>query len=162
MRTTHTYRYFVISFLFMSLIAFTMNGQEGDGMRRIHAAKMAYITDRLSLTADQSAKFMPIYNEYEKEIRQVRRSFIDKYGRTNPVNSDDSTSQQYIDDRLDAQEKVIAIKRRYNDRFLSIITPQQLALLYKAETEFNDLLKKRLQQGGNNRRGGKRHGDWDR
>ena len=116
----------------------------GQGMKRIHAAKMAYITDRIRLTPKQSADFIPLYNEYEKEVRNTRISFMGKYKGTHPDEADDATSRKYVDDNLDYQQAVIDLKRKYNDRFLSIITPQQLAELYIAEREFKHMLLKRL------------------
>ena len=128
--------------------------QQGQGLARIHAAKIAYITDRLQLSTNQSSVFIPVYNEYEQEIRQTRQAFRRKYKDVNPDEASDAVSMQYIDDNLDYQQQVIEIKRRYNDRFLKIISPQQLADLYKAEREFKQMLMQRLKQrnGGGGRR----------
>jgi len=128
--------------------------QQGQGLARIHAAKIAYITDRLQLSTNQSSAFIPVYNEYEQEIRQTRQAFRRKYKDVNPDEASDAVSMQYIDDNLDYQQQVIEIKRRYNDRFLKIISPQQLADLYKAEREFKQMLMQRLKQrnGGGGRR----------
>ena len=51
-------------------------------MERIHAAKMAYITDKLQLTVEQSGAFIPLYNQYEKEIKATRQDFRQKYKNT--------------------------------------------------------------------------------
>ena len=117
-------------------------GQEG--MVRIHAAKMAYITDRLRLTSDQSANFVPLYNEYEREVRATRQSYLGKYKNNHMQDTNDEASIKFIDDNLDYQQAIIDLKRKYNDRFLKIISPAQLAELYKAEREFRQLLLKRL------------------
>ena len=125
-------------------------GRPMERMGRIHAAKMAYITDRLHLSSEQSGNFVPLYNEYENELRGIRQSFAKKYKGNRPDDADDATARQYIDDDLDYQQQVIELKRRYNDRFLKVISPQQLSDLYKAEREFRQMLMKRLEQ----RRGG--------
>ncbi len=127
-----------------------VNAQQGHNMARIHAAKIAYITDRLHLSYNQSGNFIPLYNEYDSEIRDTRQSFFGKYKNMNPGNADDATSRQMIDDNLDYQQAVIAIKRKYNDRFLKVLSPQQLAELPAAEREFKQILMQRLKQ----RRGG--------
>lgn len=130
-------------------------GQEA--MVRIHAAKMAYITDRLRLTSDQSANFVPLYNEYEREVRATRQSFLGKYKNNHMQDPNDEASMKFIDDNLDYQQAIIDLKRKYNDRFLKIISPTQLAELYKAEREFRQLLLKRLSgaQGGPQGPGGR-------
>ncbi len=117
-------------------------GQEG--MVRIHAAKMAYISDRLRLTSEQSANFVPLYNEYEREVRSTRQSFLGKYKNNHMHDPNDEASMKFVDDNLYYQQAVIDLKRRYNDRFLRVISPSQLAELYKAEREFRQLLLKRL------------------
>jgi len=128
--------------------------QHGQYMEQIHAAKMVYITDRLHLTSDQSMRFVPLYNTYEQEIRTTRQ----KYRLNSPSDTDDATARQAVDDNLDYQQDVIGIKRKYNDQFLKIISPTQLADMYKAEREFKQLLMKRLEQrrNGGGARGGRR------
>ena len=147
---------FFVFGLFISVIA----QQQRRPVERIHAAKMAYITDRLHLTVDQSGHFIPLYNEYELEIRETRKSFMQKYKGMNPDEVDDTTSRHYIDDNLDYQEKAIAIKRKYKDRFLAIISPQQVADLYVAEREFRQMLMHQMDKRRNNMGG--RGGDWGR
>ena len=134
-----------LNILLIILIASgTAQAQRGQGLARIHAAKMAYISDRLRLTQEQSSNFIPVYNEYEKEVRSTRLSFLGKYKGTHPDDADDATSRKYIDDNLDYQQAIIDLKRKYNDRFLRTISPQQLADLYNAEREFRQILMKRL------------------
>ena len=125
----------------------------GQGMERIHAAKMAYITDRLRLTSDQMINFVPVYNEYDREIRETRNSFLKKYKEKDFKNADDASARQFVDDNLDYQQQVIQIKRRYNERFLKVISSQQLAELSQAEREFRQLLMERIKdrQNGNRR-----------
>jgi len=135
---------FAISIIFIA--ATLSSAQQGQGMARIHAAKMAYIADRLHLSSNQAATFTPLYNQYENELRSTRQFFFKKYKGTNPDQADNATSRQWIDDNLDYQQQVIELKRRYNDRFLQVISPQQLSDLYKAEREFNQMLMQRLRQ----------------
>lgn len=145
--------------LFILMVATTGYSQRGgggrrEGMERIHAAKMAYITDRLNLTSDQSVGFVPLYKEYEAEMKANRKYFLQKYKGMDLDSADDATSMQYIDDNLDYQQKVIEIKRKYNDRFLKVISPQQITELNKAEREFKQILMKRLNERREQRRGG--------
>ena len=151
----------LVSFLLLTLLFTAAFGQRGQGgpqrreaMERIHAAKMAYITDRLNLSSEQSASFIPLYKEYEDEMRYTRKSFMQKYKGMDIDAADDATAMQYVDDNLDFQQKAIEIKRKYNDKFLKVISPQQITELHTAEREFKQLLMKRLQERRNQRRGG--------
>ena len=138
---------FIKTIIFVLISATFAHAQQGQGMARIHAAKMAYITDRLRLSPEQSSNFIPLYNEYEHEVRGIRQSFMGKYRGAHPQDTDDISARRYIDDNLDYQQAVIDLKRRYNDRFLKVISSRQLADLYNAEREFRQILLRRLNHG---------------
>ncbi|MBA3828765.1 MAG: hypothetical protein H0X33_07495 [Taibaiella sp.] len=115
-------------------------------IERIHAIKVAYITDKLHFTSEQSAKFWPVYGKYEEDIKATRKQFFQKYKNTNPDQADDNTSRQFIEDNLDYQQEVLNTRRRYNDEFQKVLSPQQVADLYKSEREFNLLLIQQLKK----------------
>ena len=63
-------------------MAFSAQAQPGKRMERIHAIKVAYLTDKLQLTSEQSEKFWPIYNRYEEErFATVSYTHLDVYKR---------------------------------------------------------------------------------
>lgn len=146
------FNFFIVLFMIPAVTIAQPGGHPGPGMKRIHAAKMAYITDRMHLTSTQSPNFIPLYNEYEQELRTIRQSFFKKYKRADNKEQDNMAARQFVEDDLDYQQQVIALKRKYNDNFLKVISPQQLADLYTAEREFRQLLMQQLKQ----RRGGGR------
>jgi hypothetical protein len=121
-------------------------GMRKENMARIHAAKMAYITDRIQLSTSQSAEFIPLYNEYERELRDIRQSYLKKYKGMDMMDANDATARDFVDDNLDYQQEVLTLKRKYKDRFLKVISAQQVATLQKAEQEFRQGLKKRLEE----------------
>jgi len=119
--------------------------QANPKQQRIHAAKMAYMVDRLQLTPEQSAAFVPVYNNYERDFRAVRAPFIKKYKLNEQEEEQQNmTVRQYVEDDLDYQQQVIELKRSYNERFLKVISSRQLADMYIAEREFKQVLVKRL------------------
>jgi DNA primase large subunit len=120
-------------------------GSPGQRAERIQAIKVGYLTDRLQLSASQAATFWPVYNEYERELREARKAFRQKYG-DGGANESDAEAGRFIEDNLDFQEQAIDIKRKYKDRFLKIISAQQLASLYEAERDFKKLLLEQLRQ----------------
>ena len=125
------------------------DNEDGPTMQRIHAAKMAYITDRLQLTADQAVAFTPLYNEYEKEHMAIRKSFRQKYMDAHPDAGMDKEARKHaIDDDLDYQQQIIELKRKYSDRFAKAIAPKHVSDLYQAEREFKQKLMQKLNNGG--------------
>jgi hypothetical protein len=132
------------------LLSFGMtSAQDGNNKERIHAIKVGFITEKIQLTTDQAAKFWPVYNRYEDERGTLRRNFYAKYPRDKQ--QDQQSSMQYVDDNLAYQEQQVALKRKYKDEFLKIISAQQLAQLYQAEREFKKMLVDQLKD----KRGGK-------
>lgn len=126
------------------LFAFNAHGQHGKALKRVHAAQISYITDRMSLTREQSAAFLPVYSEYEQERRSIRRSYR---AESKALQSEDGEeARQYIENNLDYQEDIITLKRKYNKRFLEVISPGQLKDMYEAEREFRAMLIKRIKQ----------------
>ena len=133
----------------VSILLFTLGlqAQQMPGRRaeRIHAIKVGYLTDRLQLTSSEAAAFWPVYNDYEVELRDARKAFRQKYRNGNAGESD-AEAGQFIEDNLDFQEQALGINRKYKDRFLKIISPQQLANLYEAERDFKKLLLQQLRE----------------
>jgi hypothetical protein len=133
----------VIVLLFTGTLAMAQGGQH---MQQIHAAKIAYITDRIHLTPEQSANFIPLYNSYEKDLRTVRQSFFKKCKDCDGDRRKEMANRRFLEDDLDYQQQVIELKRKYNDSFLKTISPEQLGDLYMAEREFRQILMQRLKQ----------------
>ncbi|MBL7693009.1 MAG: hypothetical protein JNM41_15555 [Flavipsychrobacter sp.] len=138
----------IIKCVFLLLMAATtVYGRQGRPAQRIHAAKVAYITDRLRLTEEQSARFMPVFREYEKDRVALRMPYLKKYKlEANEEGEDRMAARQYLEADLDYQQDVIALKRRYNERFASVLDPKQVADVYVAEREFRLILLQRLKQ----------------
>lgn len=145
----------VINCLLLILLAtgavYAKQGERG-GKQRIHAAKMAYIADRLKLQQEQSAKFVPIYNDYEQELRTIRKKYYKKYHVKDDKDgqkqekADKLNTRYKVEEDLDYQQDVIVLKRKYNDRFLTVLSSEQLSELHVAEREFRQLLVQKLKQ----------------
>ena len=66
--------------IILLLSSITVWGQDKKQAKRsanekLEAARIALITDRLSLTPEQAQVFWPVYNQYAEERRQVQRQF---------------------------------------------------------------------------------------
>lgn len=141
----------VIGLLIAILLSIGVQAQpmgRGERMRangeRVHAVKVAYLTDRLHLSSAQAADFWPVYDDYEAEMRDTRKAFREKY--RNGAGQSEEEAGRFIEANLDFQEQALAIKRKYKDRMLKVISPQQLATLYEAEGDFKKLLLQRLRE----------------
>ena len=112
---------------------------------RVRALRTAYITDRINLSSSQAERFWPIYNAYEAELRTTRQSFLKQYRGQNRHRSE-AEARRFVDDNLDYQEALVALKRKYQDDYLKVISANQLADLYAAEREFRQILIQKLRE----------------
>lgn len=125
------------------LMVVAVQAQPGRHMERIHAIKVAYLTDKLKLTSEESARFWPVYNRFEDERRELLSKYR-KEKRTTGVNDDDA--MRSIDDDMEMQQKMLDLRKKYNDEFLKVITPQQLATLIESEKEFKKLILQQIKE----------------
>lgn len=122
--------------LFLSFT--TVSSAQSSGSDQIHSIKIGLITNKMKLSPDQSAKFWPVYNQYESELRSINRS------RKNITQNKGMDAHEIIDERQRLDEKALQVKNKYRSEFLNIITPQQLNKMYEAEAEFKEILLKRV------------------
>jgi Spy/CpxP family protein refolding chaperone len=134
----------------LTLTAHAAGAQNDPGGRqRIESAKIGMITNRLNLTPDQAPQFWAIYNEYNGKKQELNR-------RVRQLNNDPSRSSLNNDQLMNGLREVNATKQKladlddeYMSRFLKVISPAQLAELYKTEQVFNKMLLQKL-NGQNN------------
>jgi len=151
----------ILCIVVFSIFAISVQAQpqRKEKFERIHAAKVAYMTDRLGLTTNQAERFWPVFNEYESERMAIRRKYYPnsnegeqgkKHGNLDKT-EEDGMYMQSIEDNLDLQQAQLDLKRKYNNEFLQILSAQQVSMLYKAEKEFRQLLIQKLRE----KRGGR-------
>lgn len=114
------------------------------GMHKIESIKSDYLSKSLNLTADESDKFWPLYTQYQKELTAVMHQ-----KRQNMLNSQ-KNPQDIVNDNLDFDSKILAIKRHYNDEFSKVLPSDKLANLIKSERQFNEEMIKRLKNRKDN------------
>ena len=118
----------------------------GEEMQRIQDAKIAIITNRLNLTPEQSTGFWPIYNEYSQKRREIHRA---QRKIINDKKAEGKTDEQVLNNLKEVQDlkqQELDLEKEYQNRFLKVISANQIIELYKAERTFNDMLIQRLKQ----------------
>ena len=131
---------------FFSINSASAQRRSEDEMRKIQDAKVAIITNRLSLTAEQSAGFWPVYNEFSQKRRDIHRS---QRKIINEKKAEGKTDEQVLNNLKEVQDlrqQELDLDKEYQNRFLKVITASQVIELYKAERTFNDMLIQRLKQ----------------
>ncbi len=111
-----------------------------NGVQKVQAIKENFLDQKLQLTADEAARFWPLYKKYQDEMIEVRR-----LKRLN--NSDaQANGREQVKKDLEYDSKMVSIRQHYNEEFLKILPPEKLSRLYKSEREFNDELIRKLHE----------------
>lgn len=123
----------VFGIIIILLVHFSSSAQNNN---RLEAYKIAYLTNKLNLSTTEAQKFWPIYNRYTSEIKQVKAQNPDM-------------------DEIDMEEKVINIRKKYKSEFGQAMSDEKVNQFFKIDKEFNNSIRKELQQRREERRNNK-------
>jgi len=108
---------------------------------RMKAMKVAFITEKLGLTPEQSQDFWPVYEAFQNKQRGIRQA--NRPGK-NINQMSDVELEKHLYQNLENEAQLLELKRTYLERFQEVITIRQIALLHKAERDFNRQVVERL------------------
>ena len=116
---------------------------------RVEAQRIGFITQRLSLTPEESQQFWPIYNQYTEKLQQIRKSVkLEK-----PLDEmNDADTEKLIMSEMDKETRELDLRKEYYQKFKKVISVKKIAKLYKAERDFKGELLKQLQEMKQERR----------
>lgn len=123
----------------MTLVAF---GQQNDqrNFDRIENQKIAYITKQLNLTTSEAQRFFPLYNQYNKERRDIRSAKSDIIA---PSAARSVTRQS--GDVIEFDAKEVELKKQYRAKFANVVGTARASQFFVIEQEFRDMLYKEWQ-----------------
>ena len=122
---------------------------DGNGRQKIEAMKIGMITNRLNLTTDQAPQFWAIYNEYNSKKQELNRRVRQLNNAPSRNNFNDEQLMNGLREVNSTKQKIADLDDEYLNRFLKVISPTQLAELYKTEQVFNKMLLDRLNNQNN-------------
>ena len=136
----------LLAMLFVPAIS-GAQGKVREKMERLKAMKVAFITNELSLTSDEAAKFWPVYNEFEARQKTLRRQMSGSYKSRMESGSMDNLSDKEaavaLSQMEESEDKMHQLRRKFIADLKAILPPAKILKLKKAEEDFN---KKLLQQ----------------
>ncbi|MHC2990087.1 hypothetical protein OB13_00200 [Pontibacter sp. HJ8] len=134
---------FFCAFTLAGTAAFAQNGRPQDRRENVESAKIAFLTDKMGLTTEQSQKFWPVYNEYETKRRELVKAYRSGY-REDVDQLSEQEAKARIDGLFNMREKELEMEKEYVARYQRIISYNQIIKLYRSEREFTKLLLKKL------------------
>ena len=129
------------------MIAFvTVSSVMAQSKQNIEAFRTSYIKEKLNLTDAESKKFWPVYNAYQKELNELRRS--QKINTLNLRKSMDEVSESELEEMIDGEiafkQQEVDLQRKYHNKFKQVLPAPKVAALYLAEEGFKRELLKRI------------------
>jgi hypothetical protein len=130
-------RIFILIGIFL-VTALAAPAQQGKGGEQLEALKIAYLTRKLNLTSDEAQRFWPVYNQYNAELKSVRR-------------------ESRGGDELDREEKLLSVRKKYQSEFSKALSPEKANDFFRAEKEFYGYVQKELMERRQQRNGGRKN-----
>jgi len=141
---------FALIFIFLAssystLLAQRPSGQQYD-KEKLEAARVAFITNRLDLKADQAEKFWPIFNQYNEDRGKLMNQ-ISAINRSSSQDISDAKAREMIQKRLSLQQLLLDKEKIFMEEVTIAITPVQAMKLGSVNREFTRQVY-RMHQGG--------------
>ena len=111
---------------------------------KMEAYKIAFFTERLQLTPDESKNFWPLFNQFEKERDAIKAGY-NLEGKKVELMSDKEV-EDFIMQHFEMEEKLVKLRRDYVRRFMEALPIRKVALLQKTDQEFKRHLLEEIQR----------------
>jgi hypothetical protein len=145
MKIKHSLSLFIV---LLSVSSFGQNGRYFQNKKdQIKALKVAYITNELALTPEESAKFWPFYNAFEDKQREIKKLKLKGYLKHMDQDSFDKLSDKeatiLVEQMESYDDELYLAKKKFVGSLKGILSPVKILKLRRAEDNFN---RKLLQQ----------------
>jgi len=137
----------IILLLFTTISLVAQNNERN----RIKSLKTAFITNALELTSKEAEKFWPIYNNYDKNIHQIRTVKMQQIARKIKLaggidNLSEADSEEVLKEFLDIDFNIANEKKKLHKNLTGIISSKKMIKLVRAEQNFNKELLKQFRE----------------
>ena len=138
--------------LFITLFLISISSIAQPNNNRIKSLKIAFITEKLNLTANEAQQFWPVYNDFEEtmskikfeDLRRIRHEIKQNYETLS-----DAKANELLDRLIKAENELHNAKIEFTEKLKKNLSPQKIILLKVTEEEFNrkilEEMKKRRQ-----------------
>jgi hypothetical protein len=112
----------------------------------LRATRAAITESYVPLTADEAAKFWPIFDQYRAEAAKLndeRWSEVKDYA-ANYNTMTDAQAQDYIQKTTDVDQKLLELRTKYVPLFEKVISPKKAALWYQVDRRIDLMLNLQL------------------
>lgn len=116
---------------------FSISAEAQNNNERIKSMQIAIMTDKLDLTTKESQAFWPIYNNYQNDLKAVKKDI---------ENMSNLSAAQKLATKKNLQQKKLDIQGEYEEKFKKIMSIEKVAKIDQAEREFKKWLVEQLKR----------------
>jgi len=140
--------FLTLALLLVSFAAWGQNMKEND----LATVRIGYLTKKLSLTPEEAQVFWPVYNQYQDELKVVKKEMRVEHrqARKNFDIMTDAEVANMVDNYVEMKGKEYEVFLKFHKEFQKVLPIRKVAKLYQAEQDFTRLVLKRInnQQNG--------------
>ncbi len=105
----------------------------------VQTERKMIVSQGLTLTAEESNAFWPIYDRYMAEMKEIgnRRVKVITDFAANYDNLTDQTARQLIADSLNYQEQMVNLRKSYLSKFRKALPETKIARFYQIENKLD-------------------------
>lgn len=110
--------------------------------------KVRFFNEHLQLSASESAKFWPIYNDYQNRRDKITadRNNLLSYFQANNANMTDAEAAEAVNRFVLYQQQETELLSSYTKRFREFLAPAKVMRIYIVENEFKKWLLENLRE----------------
>ncbi len=105
---------------------------------KVRSLRVAFITQKLSLSSTEAEKFWPVYNEFQDAVAAQHRKRFEAMRKVKDEldKLTDAQIEEQVRLNFEAESKIVELRKTYHERFLKVLSSKKVALLYATEIEF--------------------------
>lgn len=107
------------------------NKQQRISREELVQKQAGYISAQLALDDAVSKKFIATYTDYQKEVWAIGA----RLQHRRQQNLSDAEAEQTIKQRMERSEKIIALRKKYYNKYSQFLTQKQIQRVYELERQ---------------------------
>ncbi|HLO57921.1 MAG TPA: hypothetical protein VK179_04215 [Bacteroidales bacterium] len=145
--TKHLYILILLAFTWICTDTYSQNPATKKP-ETLQQQKMAFFNDKLQLTAAESAKFWPIYNDYQNRRDKITkdRNTLMQYFESNQANMNEKEASDLIQKYVAFQKQETELLESYTSKFREFLPAKKVMQIYQVELDFKKWLLENLRQ----------------
>jgi len=146
-------KYSLIAFLLLaiSLSSFAQNGRFAEKREQIKTLKIAFITEKLSLTSAEAEKFWPIYNAFEEkqhELKKQKMQSVRKNDESAVSKMTEKDATAFLSQMENSEDELHQLRKKFTTNLKTVLPATKIIQLKKAEEDFNRKLLRQYKEKG--------------